>query len=67
MPVEDDCILCRLVREEYSSYAMLKLQVSVSRTMSKRAAAMRMERARVGREWRRCSLLSGGESEMEEE
>jgi hypothetical protein len=39
---------------------MLKLQVSASWMMSRRAAETRRERARVGREGRRESLESGG-------
>jgi hypothetical protein len=44
----------------YSSYAMLKLQVSASWMMSRRAAAMRRARARVESEGRSASLESGG-------
>lgn len=39
----------------YSSYTISKLQRSVSSTMSRRAAAMRRERARSEREGRRCT------------
>lgn len=43
----------------YSSYAMLKLQVSLSWIMSRRAAAMSRERANVDRLGIKNSLESG--------
>lgn len=43
----------------YSSYAMLKLQVSLSCMMSRRAAAMRRERASVDKCETRKSFESG--------
>ena len=49
----------------YSSYAMLKLQVSLSCMMSRRAAAMRSERASVERWGMRKSFESGALSVLD--
>lgn len=60
-PVELVCILCLDVSVLYSSYAMAKLHVSVSRMMSRRAAAISIAKSSSARDCKRWSLESGGE------
>jgi hypothetical protein len=43
---------------------MLKLQVSVSRMMSRRAAAIRSESSRSDKDGRRCNFESGAAKEL---
>lgn len=61
MPLLLAWILCLVVRVEYSSYAIAKLHVSVSRTTSRRAAHMRSVRSRSESPCRMWSFESGGE------
>jgi hypothetical protein len=59
MPPAADCMRALDASVTYSSYAMLKLHVSLSWMMSRRAAAMSRERPRVERCGIRKSLESG--------
>lgn len=59
-PAAEDCIFSDEVSERYSSYAILKLHVSVSDTMSSLAAEIRSVSWRSVRPARTDKIESGG-------